>query len=81
MLWPACAARHLGFAVFPAYAGWGLLPVCRQVVSHANNNGNPMENTSTQALPSLPQHATAAEREQRQFQLSLARTAYNYMRT
>lgn len=40
-----------------------------------------MENTSTQALPSLPQHATAAEREQRQFQLSLARTAYNYMRT
>ena len=36
---------------------------------------------STVSLPSLPQHATPAEREQRQFQLSLARTEYNYMRS
>lgn len=33
------------------------------------------------SLPSLPQHASAAEREQRQFQLTLARTEYNYMRS
>jgi len=32
-------------------------------------------------LPSLPQHATPAEREAREFQLSLARTEYNYMRS
>ena len=28
-------------------------------------------------LPSLPQHATPAEREAREFQLSPARTEYN----
>jgi arachidonate 15-lipoxygenase len=32
-------------------------------------------------IPSLPQHATAEQRRQRQFQLSLARTEYNYMRS
>jgi arachidonate 15-lipoxygenase len=31
--------------------------------------------------PSLPQTVSATERDQRQFQLSLARTAYNYMRS
>ncbi|MFO1386722.1 MAG: hypothetical protein U1F55_11225 [Chitinivorax sp.] len=40
-----------------------------------------MQNSSTGALPSLPQNNTPAQQEQRQFQLSLARTAYNYMRT
>ena len=40
-----------------------------------------MQNSSTGALPSLPQNDTPAQQEQRQFQLSLARTAYNYMRT
>ncbi|HEX5754758.1 MAG TPA: lipoxygenase family protein, partial [Arenimonas sp.] len=32
-------------------------------------------------LPSLPQHASAEQLQQRQFQLSLARTSYNYMRS
>lgn len=32
-------------------------------------------------LPSLPQTLSATERDQRQFQLSLARTSYNYMRS
>lgn len=40
-----------------------------------------MKNSSTEALPSLPQHDTPEQQQQRQFQLSLARTAYNYMRT
>lgn len=31
--------------------------------------------------PSLPQHDTAQQRQARQFQLSLARTEYNYMRS
>jgi len=35
----------------------------------------------TPVYPSLPQHASPAEREQRQFQLSLARTDYNYMQS
>ena len=32
-------------------------------------------------LPTLPQQATPAQREDRAFQLSLARTSYNYMRS
>jgi|CXWL01.1.fsa_nt_gi arachidonate 15-lipoxygenase len=32
-------------------------------------------------IPTLPQQARPDEREQRQFQLSLARTSYNYMRS
>jgi len=36
---------------------------------------------TTPTAPSLPQHATAKQRQQRQFQLSLARTSYNYMRS
>src|SRR5262245_24455289 len=52
--------------------------------------GAPMRNTSLQGvamsfsymqpqLPTLPQQDSAAAREQREFQLSLARTNYNYM--
>jgi arachidonate 15-lipoxygenase len=36
---------------------------------------------ATPTLPSLPQHASREQRAQRQFQLSLARTEYNYMRS
>ena len=32
-------------------------------------------------LPSLPQHDSPEAQQQRQFQLSLARTEYNYMRS
>lgn len=32
-------------------------------------------------IPSLPQHASGKQLQQRQFQLALARTAYNYMRS
>ena len=39
--------------------------------------------TATQdpQLPTLPQQATAEQRQQREFQLTLARTDYNYMRS
>ena len=33
------------------------------------------------SLPTLPQQATAEQRAQREFQLTLARTEYNYMRS
>ena len=36
---------------------------------------------ATPTLPSLPQHASPEQRAQRKFQLSLARTEYNYMRS
>jgi arachidonate 15-lipoxygenase len=36
---------------------------------------------ATPHLPTLPQHATPEQRAQRAFQLSLARTEYNYMRS
>src|SRR5690242_2201784 len=35
----------------------------------------------TPSLPTLPQRATPEQRRQREFQLSLARTEYNYMRS
>lgn len=38
-----------------------------------------LSNQSASPIPTLPQQATPEEQEQRQFQLSLARTAYNYM--
>ncbi len=41
-----------------------------------------MPNTSqTQSLPSLPQQMNPKQREQREFDLTLARTNYNFMRT
>jgi len=37
--------------------------------------------TSAPIVPSLPQHSTADARKAREFQLTLARTEYNYMRS
>ena len=37
--------------------------------------------SQTLSVPCLPQNATLAEQNQRQFDLSLARTDYNYMRS
>ncbi|MGQ0801165.1 MAG: lipoxygenase family protein [Pseudomarimonas sp.] len=41
----------------------------------------PIKSSRLEALVCLPQKATPAQREERQFQLSLARTSYNYMRS
>ena len=37
--------------------------------------------SDTMTMPSLPQAVSTTAIEQRQFQLSLARTTYNYMRS
>jgi len=41
----------------------------------------PIKPSRLDALVCLPQYASSAQREERQFQLSLARTSYNYMRS
>jgi len=41
----------------------------------------PIKSSRLDAVVSLPQNVSAAQREERQFQLSLARTSYNYMRS
>src|SRR6185436_9867634 len=68
---------------------WGATEHVRHVPTSSNrsqlavrNRGTYMQPTpQAPQLPTLPQHATTEQRQQREFQLTLARTNYNYMRS